>query len=42
MVTNVTSEMMNQILGYILLLINNSVEETKATWMNRIASKKSV
>ena len=31
--------MMNQLLGYILKLINSNIEEKNATWMNRLASK---
>jgi hypothetical protein len=30
---------MNEVLGYILKLIYNNIEEPNAPWMNRIASK---
>lgn len=36
--TAVTSELMNQVLGYILRLISNNIEEKHAPWMNTIAS----
>ena len=37
--TDVTSALMNQVLGYILKLVSNNIEEKEASWMNRIASK---
>lgn len=37
-VTSVTSELTNKILGYILMLINNSIEEKNAAWMHRLSS----
>lgn len=36
--TAVTSDLMNQVLGYILQLISNNFEEKNAPWMNSIAS----
>lgn len=37
-VTDVTSEIMNQTLGHILMLISNNIEVKHAPWMNTIAS----
>ena len=37
-ITNVTSSQMNHVLGYILKLIYNNIEEADALWMIRIAS----
>ena len=39
MLSDVTSELTNQVLGYILMLISNNIEEKNAPWMNRLASK---
>lgn len=38
-ITDVTSDLMNEVLGYILKIIYNNIEEAEAPWMNRIASK---
>ncbi len=38
LLTGVTSDIMNQVLGYILNLISNNIEEREAPWMNRIAT----
>ncbi len=37
-VTAVTSDLTNKILGYILMLINNNIDEKNAAWMNRLSS----
>ncbi len=36
--TAVTSDLTNKILGYILMLINNNIDEKNAAWMNRLSS----
>lgn len=39
-VTNVTPEHMNSVLGSVLKLINNNIDEQEAPWMKRIAGRK--
>ena len=38
-VTNVTADHMNSVLGSVLKLINNNIDELEAPWMKRIAGR---